>query len=175
MTLVLSICLAVTAIVLAWGSKIIRDAYRHHDDNLTRLWVKYEDIHASYRSLSSLLHAGVAIDVGLKDKGWLILCCRVGGHDMVQIQNLRPEMTMKEYQELVKRLSYDCQHVAYIDAPHGMEQFLKRLPEFVRDKPLPSKVDLSDRRRPVYDDGELNMGAASAIAAAVEFDLQEKK
>jgi hypothetical protein len=170
MTLVLSICLAITAIVLAWGAKIIRVAYKHHDDNLTRLWVKYEDIHSCYRNLSSLLHAGVAIDVGLKDAGWLILCCRVAGHDRVQIQNLKPEMTMKEYKELIERLSYDCQHVAYIDAPHGMEQFLKKLPEFVRDKPLPSKVDLSGRMPPVGDQGELGASAAFAVAAAAEFD-----
>jgi hypothetical protein len=126
-TLVFSLCFAVTAIVMAWGAKIIRGALQKLVEEIRSLWLRYEGLSFSVKTLNRVIHAGVAIDVGLKDRGWLILCCRVAGIDRVMIQHLKPDMTMKEYKELVDRLSYDFQHVAYIDAPHGYESFLKRV------------------------------------------------
>jgi hypothetical protein len=80
-----------------------------------------------YGHLNEMIQTTAAIDVGFRDIGWLILVAHVNGRPCVQIQHLKPEMSMKEYQELVKRLSYDCQHVAYIDMPRGSayEHFLK--------------------------------------------------
>jgi hypothetical protein len=92
--------------------------------NLNVMW---ERLNNRVRALGELLGPGVGIDVGLRDRGWLILCCRVNGKDYVQLQQLKREMTMGEYKELVERLSYDFQHVAYIDAPSGMDSFLKEV------------------------------------------------
>ena len=136
MIVVLSICLAVMAIVLAWGSKVIRDTVGQLHASIgfllkenQRINVSWEHLNDRVRVLNELLHAGVAIDVGLRDRGWLILCCRVGGQDRVMIQHLNPEMTPEDYKVLVKKLSYDFQHVAYIDAPHGYECFLRKVLE----------------------------------------------
>ena len=102
----------------------------------SQLWARHEALVQYAEALSrtvkdthQMLHAGVAVDVGLRDRGWLILCCRVDGRDRVMIQNLKPDMTLSEYRDLVKKLSYDFQHVAYIDAPYGYESFLKSASE----------------------------------------------
>lgn len=126
MTLVLSICLAVMAIVTAWGSKIVKEALKKLTEDNRGLWVEYEHVKAAVRGMQQLLHPGVAVDVGFKDRGWLILVCRVAGRDRVMIQNLKPEMTMSEYKRLVEKLSYDFEGVAYLDAPYGYESFLKK-------------------------------------------------
>jgi len=84
-----------------------------------------EALRESYHELFKLLKTDVAIDVGYKNVGWLIFVAKVQGRDMVKIQHLKPEMSLKEYQDLVERLSYSCQRVAYIDGPPYYEQFLK--------------------------------------------------
>ena len=58
-----------------------------------------------------------AIDVPLKDSGWLILVACVAGRDTVKIQRLRPNMGLQEYRSLVERLGYDCRHLVYVDSP----------------------------------------------------------
>ncbi len=76
--------------------------------------------------LSNLVGGNIAIDVGFReDPGWLILTCRVDGQDRVVLNKLRRDMSMREYKHLVENLSRDFGHVAYIDAPHGVECFLK--------------------------------------------------
>jgi hypothetical protein len=88
-------------------------------------------VHDGHHELFRLLKTSVSIDVGGRhDVGWLIFIANVNGQDMVKIQHLKPGMTMKEYQDLLTRLSYDCQHVAYIDAPRGSayEAFLRPTP-----------------------------------------------
>jgi len=69
----------------------------------------------------------VNLDVGIHhDCGWLVLITKVGGQDRVMLQELKPEMTWKEYNDLVERLGHDCGAVLrYADAPYGWgEAFL---------------------------------------------------
>lgn len=90
-----------------------------HDQNL-------EVLRTSYHELFKLLKTSVSIDVGGRhDCGWLIFIAKINGKDAVRIQHLKPNMSMKEYKDLVTKLSYDCQHVAYIDGPMHMEEFLR--------------------------------------------------
>lgn len=87
-------------------------------------------VHEGHHELFKLLKTSVSVDVGgHHDCGWLIFIANVNGKDMVKIQHLKPRMTYQEYQELLTKLSYDCQHVAYIDAhPQYYEAFLRPTP-----------------------------------------------
>ena len=86
-----------------------------------------EALQAQYSELFKLLKTSVSIDVGYKcgDCGWLIFISKVDGRDMVKVQRLKPEMDLKDYKVLVEKLSWDCQHIAYIDSTKVHEHFLK--------------------------------------------------
>lgn len=125
--------------IVWWMERRFQKARKGLTDHLTRVQVELMDQRAMQRDyagnqnelirnvdhIKKLLDQTAAVDVGsYRDVGWLILCCRVQGQDRVRIQHLRQDMSPKDYKDLIERLSYDCQHVAYIDAPPHYEQFL---------------------------------------------------
>lgn len=77
--------------------------------------------------------AVINLDVGMhRDCGWLVLITRVSGQDRVMLQELKPEMSLSDYRDLVRRLKHDCGAVLrYVDAPFGTcEAFLAEPREF---------------------------------------------
>lgn len=91
-------------------------------ERLTQLSYKLDGLKEQIRTI-----VGLDTSFAGRDSGWLILMARVNGQDAVRLQELKPDMTMKEYQELVETLSYQFNAVTkYVDGPrHVGEYFLK--------------------------------------------------
>ena len=59
---------------------------------------------AQVRELRRQMSAALAIDIGLKESGKVIILSRVNGQDRVKILDTKPAMTLSEYRGLVESL-----------------------------------------------------------------------
>lgn len=134
------ILLAASILALTIISIFRRRWIRDLEKQLRYLYVQMEHVEAKlrgsdsairelserYYELFKMLKTSVSVDVGgPHDCGWLIFIAKVNGEDMVRIQHLRPDMSMKDYQDMLIRLSDSCRHIAYIEGPRYCEEFLR--------------------------------------------------
>jgi len=59
------------------------------------------------RTLRGQMSALMALDVGFKEMGKVILLTRIGDQDRVKILDVKPSMTLADYKTLVERLKHD--------------------------------------------------------------------
>ncbi len=76
---------------------------------------------AEVRTLKAQMSALMALDVGFKEMGKVILLTRIGDQDRVKIIDVKPTMTVADYQILVERLKHDfgVGDPVYLDEPRG--------------------------------------------------------
>ena len=75
---------------------------------------------AMVRELRRQMSAALAIDVGLKEAGKVIILSRVNGQDRVKIIDTKPTMTLQEYRTLVESLEAEYGVKAnWVDGPPG--------------------------------------------------------
>jgi len=91
---------------------------------VTRINAESLDVYHRVKNLEGMLNEGTAIDLGIRECGWLIAVARVNNRDCVKIQKLHREMSMKEYDQLIEGLNYAGKHVSFIDGPHASAEFL---------------------------------------------------
>lgn len=87
---------------------------------------KAEAALAMVRELRRQMSAALAIDVGLKESGKIIILSRVNGQDRVKILDTKPRMTIPEYRQLVESLEkeYGAQTV-WVDGPAGSDVLIR--------------------------------------------------
>jgi len=74
---------------------------------------------AQVRELRRQMSAALAIDVGIKESGKVIILTRINGQDRVKILDTKPHMTIAEYRGLVESL--EAEYGAkpnWVDGPH---------------------------------------------------------
>lgn len=78
------------------------------------------------RELRRQMSAALALDVGLKEAGKVIIMSRVNGQDRVKIVDTKPQMTLAEYRQLVESLEseYGAKTV-WVDGPRGSDVVIK--------------------------------------------------
>jgi len=96
--------------------EIAKDASRGAKDASQAL-AKADASVAMVRELRKQMSACMAIDVGFKDTGKVIILSRVQGQDRVRIVNVKPEMSVHEYKNLIESLEsmYGADPI-YVDA-----------------------------------------------------------
>lgn len=81
---------------------------------------------AQVRELRRQMSAALALDVGLKEAGKVIIMSRVNGQDRVKIIDTKPQMTLAEYRQLVESLEAEFGAKAvWVDGPRGAEVLIK--------------------------------------------------
>lgn len=75
------------------------------------------------RTLRKQMATAMALDVGFKETGKLILLTRIGDQDRVKILDMKPTMTSTEYKAIVERLKADfgMGDPVWVDKPAGMD------------------------------------------------------
>jgi len=82
---------------------------------------------SAVKELRQQMSACIAIDVGFKEGGKVILLSRVQGQDRVRIVNVKPELTLLEYKRLIDTLERDYgARPTWIDGPPGIPEILAR-------------------------------------------------
>ena len=76
------------------------------------------------KELRKQLSACMAIDVGFKDSGKIIILSRVQNQDRVKILNVKPDMTVNEYRSLITGLQeqYGAEPIIIDDGQLGYER-----------------------------------------------------
>ena len=73
---------------------------------------------AQVRELRRQMSAALAIDIGLKESGKVIILSRINGQDRVKILDTKPTMTLAEYRGLVESLEAEYGVKAnWVDGP----------------------------------------------------------
>ena len=95
-------------------------------DKATKAMAKADAAVVMVKELRKQMSAVMAIDVGLKEAGKVIILSRVQGQDRVKIIDVKPQMTIQEYRQLVESLQaeYGAQPV-WVDAPTGTDVVIK--------------------------------------------------
>lgn len=78
------------------------------------------------KELRKHMSAAMAIDVGFKEAGKVIILSRVQGQDRVRIVDVKPKMTVQEYKQLIESLESEYGVApTWVDAPQGVDVVLK--------------------------------------------------
>jgi len=77
------------------------------------------------RELRRQMSAALAIDIGIKESGKVIILTRINGQDRVKIVDTKPTMTILEYKRLVESLEREFgAGVTWVDGPSGAREVL---------------------------------------------------
>jgi hypothetical protein len=77
------------------------------------------------RDLKRQMSAALAIDIGIKEFGKVIILTRINGQDRVKIVDTKPQMTIPEYKRLVESLEREYgATTTWIDGPPGAREIL---------------------------------------------------
>jgi len=100
----------------------LADAVLQVDKAIQRADAAVAEVQALRKQMSALM----ALDVGFKDAGKVILLTRIGDQDRVKIIDVKPSLTPLEYKALVDRLQAEYGVVAptWVDKPVGMDDVL---------------------------------------------------
>lgn len=78
------------------------------------------------KELRRQMSAAMAIDVGLREAGKVIILTRINGQDRVKIVDTKPQMTLAEYRQLVESLESEYGAKAtWVDGPPGAEVMIR--------------------------------------------------
>jgi hypothetical protein len=77
------------------------------------------------RELKRQMSAALAIDIGIKESGKVIILTRINGQDRVKIVDTKPQMTITEYKRLVESLEREFgAQATWVDGPSGAREIL---------------------------------------------------
>jgi hypothetical protein len=81
---------------------------------------------AQVRELRRQMSAALAIDIGLKESGKIIIMTRINGQDRVKILDTKRDMTIPEYRGLVESLEMEYgAKTTWIDGPPNAAELLR--------------------------------------------------
>jgi len=81
---------------------------------------------AQVRDLKRQMSACLAIDIGLKESGKVIILTRINGQDRVKIVDTKRDMTIPEYRGLIESLEREYgARTTWIDGPPGAAEILR--------------------------------------------------
>lgn len=81
---------------------------------------------AEVRALRAQMSALMALDVGFKGAGKVILLTRIGDQDRIKIIDIKPQLTALEYKALVDKLKleFGVGDPVWVDKPAGMNDVM---------------------------------------------------
>ena len=78
------------------------------------------------RELKRQMSAALAIDIGIKEAGKVIILTRINGQDRVKIVDTKPQMTIPEYKRLVESLEKEYGATAtWVDGPQAAVEYIR--------------------------------------------------